>query len=58
MLDQVIIDNRCNQDELRMGKRKRSYIKIITWLIIGLITYTIWFKMVPGAVEYVASVTN
>ena len=58
MLNQLIIDNRYNQDELRMGKHKRSYVKLVTWLIIGLITYTIWFKMVPGAIEYVASVTN
>jgi hypothetical protein len=54
----MILDNRYNQDELRMGKRKRSYVKLITWLIIGLIAYTIWFKMVPGAVEYVTSITN
>lgn len=58
MLNQIIINNRYNQDELRMGKRKRSYVKLVTWLIIGLITYTIWFKMVPGAIEYIASVTN
>ena len=37
---------------------KRDYTKLIAWLIIGLITYTIWFKMVPGAVEWVTSVTN
>ena len=34
------------------GKRRYNRVKIITWLIIGLITYTIWFKMVPGAFEY------
>lgn len=30
-----------------------NWTKIIAWLIIGLVTYTIWFKMVPAAVEYV-----
>ena len=32
---------------------KRDYTKLIAWIIIILITYTIWFKMVPGAIEYV-----
>ena len=44
---------------MRTNKQgKYKWTKLVTWLIIGLITYTIWFKMVPGAVEYVASVTN
>ena len=33
----------------------RNWTKIVTWLIIGLITYTIWSKMVPGAIEYVGN---
>lgn len=44
---------------MHINKRgKYNWTKIITWLIVGLIAYTIWFKMVPGAVEYVTSVTN
>jgi hypothetical protein len=44
---------------MRINKRDNiNWTKIIAWLVIGLVTYTIWFKMVPGAVEYIASVTN
>ena len=39
---------------MRTNKRGNiNWTKLITWIIIGLITYTIWFKMVPGAIEYV-----
>ena len=35
------------------GKRRYNWTKIITWAIILLVSYVIWFKMVPGAFEYV-----
>ena len=34
---------------------KRDYTKAVTWLIIIAIAYTIWFKMVPGAINYLIS---
>lgn len=49
----MVVDNRYNQDGLRMVKR--DYTKLIAWVIIILITYTIWFKFVPGAIEYIMS---
>jgi hypothetical protein len=44
---------------MRINKRGNiNWTKIIVWVIIGLITYTIWFKMVPGVVGWVANITN
>ena len=40
--NRMIINNHCNQDELRMGKRKKDYTKLVTWLTIGAITILIW----------------
>ena len=38
----MIINNHCNQDELKMGKHKKDYTKSVTWLTIGVITILIW----------------
>jgi len=53
-LDKVIDNNLIIVRRMRTNKRGNiKWTKLITWVVIGLITYTIWFKMVPGAIEYV-----
>ncbi len=37
----------------KVNRNRYNWTKIIAWLIIGLITYTIWFKFVPGAIKYI-----
>ncbi len=36
-------------------KRRINWTKLIAWVVILMITYTIWFKMVPSAFRYIIS---
>ena len=52
----MIIDNRYNQDELKMGKHnKKDYIKVGTWLTIGAITILIWGSILHWVWPWLAS---
>ena len=38
-----------------MKEPKINWTFIITWMVIFLTAYVFWFKMVPGAIEYLFS---
>ena len=66
-LDKVIDNNLIIVRRMRTNKRgnikskqsnkplldRFNWTKLITWVVILMITYVVWFKMVPGAIEYV-----
>ena len=49
----IVVDNRYNQDESKMGKRNK--LKSVTWLTIGAITILLWGSILHWVWPWLAS---